>query len=67
MPEERPSQPNAVPPPLLLYQMAVGHYFSRAIHLVAKLGIADLLGEGPRPADALAKATGTFKLLYPTD
>lgn len=47
------------PPPLALYQMAVGHYFSRAIYLAAKLGIADLLKDGPRDCRELAEATGT--------
>ncbi len=31
-----------------LYEMAVGHYFSRAIYLAAKLGVADQLKDGPR-------------------
>ena len=47
------------PPPLALYQMAVGHYFSRAIYLAAKLGIADLLKDGPRDYRDLGKATDT--------
>jgi predicted transcriptional regulator len=41
------------------YQMAVGHYLSRAICLAAKLRIADLLKDGPRHFDDLALATGT--------
>jgi hypothetical protein len=32
----------------MLYQMAVGHYVSRALHVVVKLGIPDLLADGPR-------------------
>jgi SAM-dependent methyltransferase len=48
-----------VPPPLALYQMAVGHYLSRALYLAAKLGIADLLKDGPRDARDLAKITET--------
>jgi len=46
------------PPGLALYQMAIGHYVSRALYLAAKLGIADLLREGPRDAGALADAVG---------
>ena len=42
-----------------LYEMAVGHYFSRAIYLAAKLGIADQLKDGPRDYRDLAKATDT--------
>jgi hypothetical protein len=48
-----------LPPGVVLYQMAVGHYVSRALHLAAKLGVADLLADGPRPAADLAAATGT--------
>jgi len=48
-----------LPPPVRLYQMATGHYVSQAIYVAAKLGIADLLGNGPRRHDELAKATGT--------
>ena len=53
------AQTNPLPPPLLLYQMAVGHYVSRALHLAAKLGLADLLKDGPRPGGELAGATAT--------
>lgn len=48
-----------VPPPLRLYQLGVGHYFSRALYLAAKLGIADLLREGPRDCRELAVSTET--------
>ena len=56
--EEKATQ-SALPPQMVLYQMAVGHYLSRALHLAAKLGIADLLGRGPRHFGELAEATGT--------
>jgi hypothetical protein len=49
----------ALPPQAVLYQLAIGHYMSRALGLAAKLGVADLLKDGPRHADALAAATGT--------
>jgi SAM-dependent methyltransferase len=47
-----------LPPPVVLYQMATGHYVSQAIYVAAKLGIADLLAEGPRGHDELASASG---------
>jgi O-methyltransferase domain/Dimerisation domain len=47
-----------LPPPLALLQMATGFWASQAIYVAAKLGIADLLKEGPRICDDLAKATG---------
>ena len=47
-----------LPPPVVLYQMATGHYVSQAIYVAAKLGIADLLAEGPRSHEELARASG---------
>jgi orsellinic acid C2-O-methyltransferase len=49
-------------PRVALYQMATGYYLSSALHLVAKLGIADLLKEGPRQPEDLAEATATHAL-----
>lgn len=57
--QQAPVQSSELPPSLILYQMGTGHYLSRALHLAAKLGIADLLKDGPRPYAELAKATGT--------
>ena len=48
-----------LPPPSALYRMVTGYYVSRAVHVAARLGIADLLAEGPGSCDELAKATGT--------
>jgi hypothetical protein len=48
-----------LPPPLALFRMVTGYYVSRAIWVAASLGIADLLGDGPRDADDLAGTTGT--------
>jgi hypothetical protein len=39
--------------------MVTGYYVSRAIHVAASLGIADLLADGPRGHDELAEATAT--------
>jgi SAM-dependent methyltransferase len=47
------------PPQVVLYHLATGHYLSHALCLVAKLGIADLLKDGPRHAKELADATAT--------
>ena len=47
-----------LPPTAILYQMAVGHYVSRALHVAVKLGLADLLADGPRPAAELAPKIG---------
>ncbi len=45
-------------PGVLLYQMAIGHYVSRALHLAAKLNLADALEDGPRDYRDLAQSSG---------
>src|SRR5260370_244999 len=47
---------NTSPPGL--FQMATGYWVSQAIYVAAKLGIADLLKDGPQSCVALASATG---------
>jgi hypothetical protein len=46
------------PSPPVLFQMATGYWVSQAIYVAAKLGIADLLKDGPQSCVALATATG---------
>jgi hypothetical protein len=46
------------PSPPALFQMATGYWVSQAIYVAAKLGIADLLKDGPQSCVALASATG---------
>ena len=48
-----------LPPSIVLYQLATGHYISHTLCLVAKLDIADLLKHGPRHYRELADLTGT--------
>jgi hypothetical protein len=38
-------------------RMLTGYWISQALYVAAKLGLADLLRDGPRPAAALASAT----------
>jgi hypothetical protein len=51
--------PTDVPPNKILLQMGSAYWLSMAIHVAAKLGIADLLAKGSQTAEQLAKATGT--------
>jgi SAM-dependent methyltransferase len=44
-----------------LRRLIAGWWVSKAIYVAAKLGIADLLAEGPRPVDDLARATQTHE------
>jgi hypothetical protein len=43
------------PPPL--FQMASGYWISQAIYVAAKLGIADILKDGPKSSSEIALAT----------
>lgn len=54
-----PPQNTEAPPQMVLFQMMSGYYISCAIYVAAKLGIADLLGDGTRHYADLAKTTGT--------
>jgi SAM-dependent methyltransferase len=56
---QTPAPASTLPPPVLLYQLATGHYISHALCVAAKLGIADLMKDGSRHHADLAKATGT--------
>lgn len=49
---------NLVPPPIALLEMITGYWYTQAIYVAAKLGIADQLKNGPKNIDELAKATG---------
>ncbi|HKU97299.1 MAG TPA: methyltransferase [Vineibacter sp.] len=51
--------PQDMPPPIALFRMITGYYVSRAVHLAAQLGIADLLSDGPVDAADLAGRTAT--------
>jgi hypothetical protein len=50
---------NAAPPQMTLYQLAIGHFMSRALALVTKLNIAEQLAAGPRSPAELARASET--------
>src|SRR5579859_7055036 len=50
---------NDFPPQLVLQQFIQGFQVTQCIYVAAKLGIADLLKDGPRTSEELAQATGT--------
>lgn len=47
------------PPQLVLQQLIQGFQVTQGIYVAAKLGIADLLKDGPRTSEELAQAMGT--------
>jgi ubiquinone/menaquinone biosynthesis C-methylase UbiE len=46
-------------PPAALFRMIEGFWLSRALSVAVRLGIADLLTDGPKSSKELADATGT--------
>ncbi len=63
MSEQRPSTAPEVPPQIapqiMMLQMISGFWISRAIYIVAKLGLADHMQDGAKTAEDLAAASGT--------
>jgi hypothetical protein len=57
--QERLRDASGAAPHVTMHQMISGFWISRAIYVVAKLGIADLIKDQPRTATELALATGT--------
>ena len=55
----RSSASTASPPATALLRLATAYQASRALHVAARLGLADLLADGPRSVEDLAAATGT--------
>ena len=51
--------PHDTPPPFVLFRMITGYYVSQAIYVTARLGLADLIGDGPRAIEDLASRTHT--------
>lgn len=45
--------------PVTLMPLITGYMASRVVHVAAQLGIADLLADGPKAADAIARETKT--------
>jgi hypothetical protein len=58
MSDQPESEPDATIAPFALVQLATGYWLSQAIYVAAKVGIADLLAQGPRSAAQLAESVG---------
>src|SRR3954463_211643 len=50
--------PQSIPAPALMVRLATGHWVTQALFVAAKLGIADLVADGPRTPADLAQAAG---------
>jgi O-methyltransferase/methyltransferase family protein len=51
--------PSTPPPPIALIQLTTGCWISQAVYVAAKLGVADLLKDGPKGCGEIAEATET--------
>ena len=49
---------SASAPALRLFDLVQSHRVTALIYVAARLGLAELLRDGPQPLDTLAKATG---------
>jgi hypothetical protein len=56
-----PPEPSVaeIPPQDQMARLMSGYWHTQAIYVAAKLGLADLLADGPKTADALASSTKT--------
>ena len=57
-PQENPHTTNPLPPAVALRHMLLGYRLSQAIYVAAKLGLADMLKDGPKGSDVLATTVG---------
>jgi hypothetical protein len=53
-----PARAAAPPPRRALAQMVLGNQVQQAVYVAARLGIADLLADGPKSVDELARSAG---------
>lgn len=49
---------DTLPPEAMLMQVALSHFTARCVHTIAALGVADHVGEAPRPVAAIAADAG---------
>lgn len=57
--ENMPPHLRGLPPEAVMMQMASGYWITQLIYAAAKLGIADVLKDGPKSCEEIASATGT--------
>ncbi len=50
-------KPNELPPPAQLMKFIVGRWISKPIYVAAELGLADMLAEGPKSIEELARTS----------
>jgi hypothetical protein len=59
VPDAQTRVSKGIPPHVQLIQMGVAIWQARAVYAAAELGIADILADGPREVEEIARKTGT--------
>src|SRR5919198_4583643 len=54
--DETPGQ--GMPPTAAMMGLITGYWVSQAVGVAAKLGVADVLADGPQPVEDIARAVG---------
>src|ERR1700748_3756885 len=57
--QQSSTSPVSAPPEVVITQIMLGSLAAQTIYVAAKLGIADLLADGPKSVEELATATKT--------
>src|SRR5690349_3319265 len=57
--QQSSASPVSAPPEIALTQIMLGSLAAQAVYVAAKLGIADLLADGPKSVEDLASSTDT--------
>lgn len=57
--QQQKTESQGPPPQMAMLQMTSGYWISQSIYAAAKLGIPDLLKDGPKSCEELASSTGT--------
>ena len=57
--EQQTAAGRELPPPMQMLQIISGFWVARCVYVMAKLGIADLINDGPKTTEELATATET--------
>jgi hypothetical protein len=63
--DDQDKSPSAPPPAVVIQRMLTGPWMAQCLYVAARLGIADLVKDGPKTSAALAQATRTHpRALY---
>jgi hypothetical protein len=59
MPDQSNTKPSSLPPPIAALRLVSAYQAAQAVYVATRLGVPDLLGNGPLSSGEIAQATGT--------